>query len=112
MKLNLDRVRQNVRKADTEDLLDRATVYRSEIEAAALAIIDAELVNRNVTIEQIEAHCVARQETLSRDDGTTIKCSFCYRPAISSKWGWHRLFGILPIFRRRISWCAVHLDSR
>jgi hypothetical protein len=28
MNLNLDKVRENVRRADTEDLLDRATVYR------------------------------------------------------------------------------------
>ena len=34
--LNLDRVQANVRKADLEDLLDRATVYRNGMEPAAL----------------------------------------------------------------------------
>src|SRR3954453_4314818 len=44
--LDLDRVRQNVLRATDEDLLDRATVYRRGMEAAALDIIDAELAER------------------------------------------------------------------
>ena len=34
MELNLERVRRNVEQASTEDLLDRATVYRAAMEAS------------------------------------------------------------------------------
>src|SRR5258708_7816623 len=56
MELNLDRVRENVRQADTEDLLDRATVYRDGMEPEAILLIEAELRARGVTEADILAH--------------------------------------------------------
>jgi hypothetical protein len=56
IELNLDRIRRNVQKATTEDLLDRATVFRKEMEPDGLMLIDAELINRGVTVEQLQAH--------------------------------------------------------
>ena len=38
-----ERVRKNAREATTEDLLNRVTVYRGDMEPEALKIIEAEL---------------------------------------------------------------------
>ena len=111
IELNLDRIRGNVQKAATEDLLDRATVFRGEMEPEALTLIDAELINRGVTVEQLQAHIDGRKDVMTRADGTVIKCSFCYRPAISQEWGWHKLFGWLPILPRIYSRCHDHAST-
>jgi hypothetical protein len=108
MELDLNRVRNNVRKATTEDLLDRATVYRSEMEPAALQIIDAELIQRGIPVEQIEAHLEARKSALVSEEGLALKCSFCWKPAIDTGWGWHRLYGKVPVFPRWLRWCEEH----
>jgi hypothetical protein len=113
MKLDLDRVRANVRDATTEDLLDRATVWRADMEPEALEVIDAELRRRGVTAAQVEAHA-GRQaaEVLPSAEGPAPRCSFCDRPAVAWGWGWHRLlrrlWGGLPVFPRLLSWCPVH----
>ena len=111
IELNAERVRNNVRKAATEDLLDRATVYRGEMEAAALKIIDAELAERGVTVEEVQTHLEARRGVLSRSDGTVVKCHFCHRPAVAQQWSWHRFFGKIPLFPRRVARCVEHLPK-
>src|SRR5262245_24294685 len=111
MELELDRVRRNVRKATTEDLLDRATVYRNEMEPAALELIDNGLIARGITREMVEAHLEARNNALIRPDGTTIKCSLCWKPAVQSGWGWHKLYGRIPIFPKPFRWCEEHLPA-
>jgi hypothetical protein len=106
---NAERVRANVGKATTEDLLDRATVYRGGMEPEALDIIDAELRRRGVTPEQVRAHAESRAAAGVRTkDGPAAQCSFCDRPAVAEGWGWHRLWGRLPVFPRRFRWCAEH----
>jgi hypothetical protein len=107
--LNLDRVRENVQHATTEDLLDRITVYRAGMEEAALDLIAAELRSRGVTPEQIDAHEEQRrQETRLLPDGTAVRCSFCHRPAVAEAWGWHRLWGRVPLFPRYYHYCSGH----
>jgi hypothetical protein len=108
MELNLERVRKNVRNATTEDLLDRATVYRAGMEPEALEIIDEELAQRGVSAADVARHAQRRSEALLLPDGTAVKCSFCHRPAIRRAWGWHRLLGRVPIFPRLFSYCEVH----
>jgi hypothetical protein len=112
MEMNLDQVRQNVEDATTEDLLDRATVYREEMEPAALAIIDAELLARGITLEDVQAHLTSRQDTLAHDDGTVVTCSFCHRPAVRQGRRWQLLFWSIPIFTRQAAWCDLHLPDR
>ena len=59
-----------------------------------------ELRNRNVRAEEIESHAERRsRESQFLPDGTAIRCSFCHRPAEAEGWGWHRLWGRLPVFR-------------
>lgn len=109
MRLDLERVRINVRQSATEDLLDRATIYRQGMEAEALAIIDDELRDRGVTREAIAEHERKRRENALLDvHGIAEKCSWCRRPAVGASWGWHRLWGLLPIFPQRFAWCAEH----
>src|SRR5260370_29944666 len=77
MQFNPERVRENVRKADTDDLLDRVTVYRDEMEPEALEIIETELHARKVSDAQIEKHGRQReQEVLKSEDGRPLRCRF------------------------------------
>jgi hypothetical protein len=109
MQLDLERVKANVRKADTEDLLDRVTVYREEMEPEALAIITEELRARGVTEDDMRRHERQRHEAgVWREGGLVARCSFCHRPAVERRWGWHHLWGIVPLFPRRFHYCAVH----
>jgi hypothetical protein len=109
MLFDIERVKQNARRATTEDLLDRVTVYRPGMEAQALEVIEAELRERGVSAQQIDDHeRQRRQETRPLPDGTVAKCSFCSRPAVAEGWGWHRMWGILPLFPRFYQYCSVH----
>lgn len=120
MDLDLQRVRENVRLATTEDLLDRLTCYRAGMEPAALDLIEAELRQRGVTVEQIDAHAQRYEgEALRLPDGTAAECSFCRRPAVERRWGWHRVRGrglfaglaaLVPLYRPR--WCYYCAEHR
>ncbi len=109
MKLELDRVRANVRGATTEDLLDRATVYREGMEPEALEIIDAELRTRGVTPEAVAAHEQGRAGGLVRGpEGQPRTCVKCHRPATWEGWVWGRLWWVLPLFPRQAACCEEH----
>lgn len=112
MRMNLEDVRANVRAAATEDLLDRATVYRDGMEAEALDLIERELHERGVSRDAVAEHERKRREqTLFDSRGIALKCHRCPRPAVVETRGWHRLWGLLPLFRRRFAWCAEHKPS-
>ena len=104
-----ERVRTNARNATTEDLLDRVTVYRAGMEAEALEIIEAELRERGVSADEVDAHAeLRRSEIRELPDGTARPCSFCHRPAVAEGWDWHCLWGLLPVFPRYFYYCAEH----
>jgi hypothetical protein len=87
MQPDRERVLLNVRAADTEDLLDRATVYRNGMEREALDIIEEELRSRGVGPDEIAAHARRRREAgLSLRGGVARQCSFCRRPAVAEGW--------------------------
>ena len=111
MEFDLQRVRENAQRATTEDLLDRATVYRPALEPEALPVILEELRARGVTAEAVVAHETARRGVVSAPDGAARRCSWCDRPAVTREWGWHRLFGKLPLFPRPLYLCEVHRPS-
>jgi hypothetical protein len=108
MQMDLDRVRQNVAKATSEDLLDRATVFRPGMEPHALAIIDAELRRRGVTADEIQSHWETKRADVLMNGSTARQCSFCARPAVSRGWAWHRVWGKIPLFPRLFWFCAEH----
>jgi hypothetical protein len=109
--LDLERVRANVRTADVEDLLDRATVYRNGMESEALELIDAELRARGVDAAAVAAHRQRRSETLYEENGLAVRCGRCIRPAVARRWGWHCLWGVLPVFPRQLAFCDEHLPA-
>jgi hypothetical protein len=109
MRLDLEKVRANVRAAATEDLLNRVTVYRAGMEPEALDIIERELRQRGISPDAIAEHERTRgKEVLFDSEGIARKCYRCPRPAVAESLEWHRLWGLLPVFRRRIAWCAEH----
>lgn len=109
MEFNIKLVAEFIRKADTEDLLDRVTVYREGMEPAALDLMEMELDRRGVTREDIADHDEWRRETaIMLSDGTALRCNFCDRPAVTRGVGWHRLFGRIPVFPRVLPRCEAH----
>ena len=112
MEFNIDRVRENVQQASTEDLLDRATVYREALEPEALPVILEELRMRGLTAELLVAHEEARREVLCDAAGLPRRCSECSRPAIVQEWGWHQLFGKVPLFPRLFWRCEEHRQTK
>jgi hypothetical protein len=117
MQFDAQRVRENVRQATTEDLLDRITVYRAGMEPEAVEIIETELARRGVDADAIEAHACQRGfESIMLPDGTAQSCSLCHRPAVAQGWGWHWLSPMIwgkrrplfPIFPRWYYWCLEH----
>lgn len=113
MRLDLKRIAEFIRRAETEELLDRVTVYREGMEPAALDLMEGELDRRGVTRAAIADHDAERRLTaIMLPDGTAVRCSFCYRPAIVEARGWHRLFGVLPLFPKLFAYCSLHHPRR
>ena len=113
MRPDPERIRANVRAATTEDLLDRVTVYREGMEPEALDLIEDELRERGVTRDDIAAHELRRRESVLFDSsGVARKCHRCPRPAVTETWGWQRLWGVLPLFRRQFAWCEEHQPKK
>lgn len=109
MKFDSQKVWANVRQASTEDLLDRVTVFREGMETEALAIIEAELHDRGISREAIEAHARKNADASLRDaDGVARQCRYCRKSAVVEQWGWQRLFGVVPVFPRRFWYCREH----
>src|SRR5262249_28380803 len=91
---DIELFRDNVRKAATEDLLDRVTVYRAGMEPLAVDLIEAELRNRGVWTEYVEEYGRLRdQEVIFGPGGVAQSCTFCRSPAVAEGWTWHRLWG-------------------
>ena len=109
MHVNREVVRANIRQAATEDLLDRVTVYREGMEGEALDIIEGELRERGISRDAIAEHERKRREGVRFDSrGIALTCHCCPRPAVVETWGWHRMWGLVPLFPRRFAWCIEH----
>ncbi len=109
--LDFDRNRfpKTAQDMTNEELMDRITVYRSGMEPEAIRMIEAELARRKVGQLEIAAHEARRRENgVFLADGTAVRCSFCDRPAVRQRWGWHRLWGKVPVFPRRFAYCEEH----
>ncbi len=109
MLLDVERMKANVRQAETEDLLDRVTIFREGMEDAALAYIDEELRRREITRADINAHEQLRRENLIRmRDGFPARCGECFRPAVERVVDWHWVYGLIPLFRQSFYYCERH----
>jgi hypothetical protein len=104
------RVDENCKDASTDDLLLRATAFRTNMEPQALTIILKHLWQRGITAEII-AHLTVEttpEDYLRDKHGTILRCSHCEQPAIRQVWGWHRFWGFLPILPRKFRFCREH----
>lgn len=107
------KVETYARTATTEELLDRATIFRADHDPDALDLFERELRRRRVDPAVIERHGQERAETaIVRSDGTVARCEFCDRPAEITAWKWQRLWGKVPIFPRPMALCGHHRDGR
>jgi hypothetical protein len=112
-KFNPDKVLAKAREAETDDLLDRVTVFREELEPDAVEILEAELARRGVSPDDIAAHRRAwRHRVLRHPAGGVAKCSQCPRAAMGSSIDWHRLWGLIPLFKRTYFHCEKHAPRR
>ncbi len=112
MNLDLKKVAEFMRKADTEDLLDRVTVYRDQMEPAALDLFGGELSRRGIGRDEIAEHeADFRSDAIENADGTVARCSFCSRPAVMRGRGWHRLWRRIPVFPRLFAYCRSHAPA-
>jgi hypothetical protein len=113
MRFNRDKVLANARRSDTEDLLHRVTVFRPGMEPEAIEIIEAELASRGVTPEEIIAHHRGlRHQVLLDPAGVAYRCRRCPRPATESEVSWHRLLGLVPLFRQTYYYCDKHWPKK
>lgn len=109
MKLDLEALATWIRRAETDELLDRATVFRPEMEPEAVQLILAELARRGLSHEKIDGHAAMRKErAVARADGSVARCRFCGRPAAAVVWKWWRLFRIVPLFPLKTPVCERH----
>ena len=112
--MDLARIREDARRTSTENLLDRVTVYRGEMESAAVAIIESELDARGVRSAEVEAHVAMseRDGLFRRPDGSVVRCNVCPRPATDRRWRWHRLWGwFLPLVPWFVPLCKEHAEQ-
>jgi hypothetical protein len=113
LRLDLKKVAEFARDADTEDLLDRVTVYRDQMEPEAVDVLEAELDRRGVSADEIDRHAADRgASALVTADGSTVRCTYCDRPAVKRGWAWHWLWGKLPVLPRPVAWCEVHRPAK
>jgi hypothetical protein len=109
LKFNAEKCLAEVSKAETTDLLDRITAYRLGMEPQAIEIIEHELERRGVSGAEIAARGEeCRRECTFDRNGVALPCSRCRRPAVVAVMGWHRLWGVLPLFPRRQHYCDQH----
>jgi hypothetical protein len=103
------KVLANVRRADTDDLLDRITAYRAGMEPDAVAMIERELHGRGVTANRIADHQqVCERDCIYLPDGTAAMCSLCRKPAVREGRGWWKIWWTVPIYPRRLRYCQEH----
>ena len=109
MEFDLKKVAEYIHRAESEDLLDRVTVYRDGMEPAAVDLMEGELARRGVRPADIEDHDRRRRETaIMLPDGTAMRCSFCDRPAVIQARGWFRLWRKIPVFPWVFAYCETH----
>jgi hypothetical protein len=97
----------------TAELLDRVTVLKELMDEDALELMQAELAGRGIGPDEIGAHLRdMRFKLVKHTDGTAAICMKCGRAATGTANGWHRLWGLVPLFKRREYWCDEHAPAR
>jgi hypothetical protein len=106
---DLRRVAEFIRQAQTEELLDRVTVYRAGMEPAAVDLMENELDRRGISRQQIQEYDIRRRnQVIMLPDGWALSCHYCWRPAVRRGWGWYKLWGWIPLFPKLFACCEIH----
>ncbi|NBR05926.1 MAG: hypothetical protein EBT92_09155 [Planctomycetes bacterium] len=109
MRLDLEKVRIYAKKADNRALLDRVTVFQHGMEPAAIEIIKKELIQRGFSQSDIKQHeSVYKDLVICGPEGMPRLCKKCTLPAITSEWGWLKVFGFIPVIPWRFLYCEEH----
>src|SRR5438093_705796 len=102
MRFRPEKVLANARKAPTPELLDRVTVLSDGMEPEAVEIIEAELARRGITPDEIAEHGrFQRHRVIQGPDGLPRPCHRCGRAATHQQTGWHKMWGLVPLYRRK-----------
>ena len=100
---------ERIRAMSSLELLDRVTVLREGMDVDALELIHAELAGRGIGPDDIGAHLRdMRLKLVQHTDGLPAMCHICGRAAVVGRIEWHRLWGVIPLFRRQRYWCEEH----
>jgi len=98
-----------IRAMSTPELLDRVTVLRDQMDDEALELLHAELASRGIGQDEIGAHLrEMRFKIVQHPDGMPAVCHKCGRAAVVSRLEWHRMWGMIPLFKRQRYWCEEH----
>jgi DNA-binding IclR family transcriptional regulator len=109
MNWNRDAVLAWTKRAADEELLDRATALRDELEPAAVDLLLAELADRGFSATDVANHGAARAAVwVRRPDGSVPRCWRCSAPATDRVRQWWKLFGLLPVVPVRRPVCPRH----
>jgi hypothetical protein len=112
MTVDEQKVQAKIATLDSEELLDQVTAYRLAMEPSAVSLMEKELRKRGINAAKIAEHREScERECIYLADGTAAMCSFCRKPAVQAGWGWHRLWGIMPILPRRLRRCKAHVEK-
>jgi hypothetical protein len=104
-----DRRLARIRGFSDEELLDRVTILKEQMDDDALELMHTELTERGIGPDDIGAHLRdLRPKVIMHPDDTPATCFECGRAAVVQARAWHRLWGVLPLFKRTMYWCEEH----
>src|SRR6516164_4582801 len=94
-----DRRLARIRGFSDEELLDRVTILKEQMDDDALELMHTELTERGIGPDDIGAHLRdLRPKVIMHPDDTPATCFECGRAAVVQARAWHRLWGVLPLF--------------
>jgi hypothetical protein len=111
MRFDIDRVRANLKRASTPELLDRYVFFRGGLEEEAVTALRDELRSRGVAEEAMQAHRDASPDVLWETPALAYRCWKCEQPAVVCERRWHKMWGILPLYPRPVYCCPAHRSA-
>ena len=103
------RLERFVHDAETEDLVNQVTAFRAGMRPDVLPLIEAELRRRGIGPDDVAAHqAEVDAAVIWQAPGLARKCRDCERPAVETRWDWHRLWNTVPILPARFYYCVAH----
>ena len=68
-----------------------------------------DIISLGIGPDEIGAHLrEMRFKSIKHVDGMPAVCHQCGRAAVVGRVEWHRVWGVIPLFRRQRYWCEEH----